>query len=39
MKAKVVLLARLKNEEGKYPFVVVPFRQGRPKLVEGLVTG
>jgi hypothetical protein len=39
MKAKVVLLARLKDEEGKYPFVPVPFRQGRPKLVEGLVTG
>lgn len=35
MRAKVVLLARVKDGQGKYPFIPVPIRKGRPVPVEG----
>lgn len=35
MKAKVILLARMPDGQGNYPFVPVPFKKGRPEAVEG----
>jgi integrase len=34
MKAKVVLLARVRTEDGKYPFLPVEINRGRPVTVE-----
>jgi hypothetical protein len=35
MRAKVVLIARVPDGKGNYPFLPVPFRKGRPEPVEG----
>ena len=35
MRAKVVLVARVPDGQGNYPFVPVPIRKGRPVAVEG----
>src|ERR1700723_43348 len=35
MRAKVVLIARVPDGKGNYPFLPVPFKKGRPEPVEG----
>jgi integrase len=35
MRAKIVLLARVKGQDGRYPFISVTLKKGRPVPVEG----